>query len=200
MNLKQIASAQNKSVEEISEASRKLFGSIPNDFDNEKVSKISEYFKAPKLLGTSPQPQKAGELDKKHQSNIQKKADVLRIENQKIQDEMFSKLAQSAKLEGEYQAKAYTEIKQNAFVQTSLNNDIDFYNSVINGNLAAAIRSGSLANNAGLINQIEQAQIVDVESKLLESMDDKALPPTMEEMRKLLPPSDDELRKLLDSM
>lgn len=199
MNVKQLSNQFNKSQEEIAAACKEIFGEIPTDCNDDRVKELAKFFSSdkPKLLGA---PKKPGSLAPNN-TKISKKTDELTINQQEIQAELDQKIVESAKLNGIYKARAAKQIEYDAFVKTAINEDIDFYNKIVNGSLAGAIKSGSIANNASEINNFQIAEVIDTQAVLLEAKQRReALPPSPEELMQLLPPSNEEMLRLLDEM
>jgi hypothetical protein len=210
MNLKQLSSKFNKTPEQIVEASKELFNEVPSSFNDEQINKLANHFSnnQPKQLAATPKKPEASENkgtlangNANGSSKIQQNIENLVVNQQEVQDKLDHKLVESAQLKGIYKARAAKQVEFDAFIMASINEDIDFYNKIVNGSLASAIKHGSMANNASGINNFQMAEIIDTQAVLMEAhKKNAALPPSPEELMKLLPPSDAEMRRLLDEM
>jgi|GEM_PF-5808684 len=196
MNVKTIANNLNKTETEIKDACKQVFGRVPTQLNSEIESKLREHFQsdsAQKQLfssGAIESNQQQGISQQQHQQQpgIKLSADDLEL---KLETSRLDYL----RTEGQSKAIRDFQVMDSAYDETFEVLKIEKHNRLNQRSVTNSIRSRHLGNYSSDINQIQQAEIIDIP---LDSNEQQALPPQQLNLRSLLPPAKINLRSLLN--
>jgi hypothetical protein len=178
MNIKTIANNLNQSVTTVKTACEDIFGRIPTDFNDDVVAKLKEHF------NTNDSCERLASAEPTVSSSIGTSTDkkLTRTERKaKLEENRIRAMQQ----QGQSEAIRDFQIKRNSYEETYDFLEVEYHNRENIESARTRHRSRFIGQNASEVNQIQQAEIVDITEESF-----KQIEPQKIDLRMLLPAKD----------
>lgn len=175
MNINQVATKLNKEVSEVKAVCNEILGKMPIAFNGNEIAKLEQHFNDFKQLTPSSDPV-SNTTASNENKNMTREERRLKREQNRIR---------AMRQEGESEAIRDFQIKRNAYEKTSefLATEYDNRENFESDRLHR--RSRYIGQGASEVNQIQQAEIIDVTEESNEPIESKKF-----DLRILLPAKD----------